>query len=60
MPPRRAAAVARCGLFNGMLLDGLPAHKTKLVKTCVTSTEGRLTLHFLPDYAPGLNPDELV
>jgi transposase len=24
------------------------------------STKGRLTLHFLPGYAPDLNPDELV
>jgi transposase len=24
------------------------------------STEGRQTLHFLPGYAPELNPDELV
>ena len=26
----------------------------------VAATEGRLTLHFLPGYAPDLNPDELV
>jgi transposase len=26
----------------------------------VQSTKGRLTLHFLPGYAPELNPDELV
>lgn len=26
----------------------------------VESTGGRLTLHFLPGYAPDLNPDELV
>ena len=43
-----------------LVVDGLPAHKTKLVKDYVTSTEGRLTLHFLPGYAPELNPDELV
>ena len=43
-----------------LVLDGMPAHKTKLVKTYVASTEGRLTLHFLPGYAPELNPDELV
>jgi transposase len=35
-------------------------HKTKLVKTYAASTEGRLTLHFLPGCAPELNPDELV
>ena len=43
-----------------LVLDGLPAHKTKIVKTYVASTGGRLTLHFLPGYAPELNPDELV
>ena len=43
-----------------LVLDGLPAHKTKLVKDYVQSTAGRLTLHFLPGYAPELNPDELV
>jgi transposase len=26
----------------------------------VESTNGKLTLHFLPGYAPDLNPDELV
>ena len=31
-----------------LVVDGLPAHKTKLVKDHVQSTEGRLTLHFLP------------
>jgi transposase len=43
-----------------LVVDGLPAHKTLLVKEYVKSTEGRLTLHFLPGYAPDLNPDELV
>jgi len=43
-----------------LVLDGLPAHKTTVVKTYVASTQGRLTMHFLPGYAPDLNPDELV
>jgi transposase len=43
-----------------LVVDGLPAHKTKLVKNYVSSTKGLLTLHFLPGYAPELNPDELV
>ena len=43
-----------------LVVDGLPAHKTKLVKEYVSSTKGRLTLHFLPGYAPELNSDELV
>ena len=43
-----------------LVVDGLPAHKTCLVQDNVASTEGRLTLYFLPGYAPELNPDELV
>ena len=43
-----------------LVVDGLPAHKTALVKAYVASTNGLLTLHFLPGYAPELNPDELV
>ena len=43
-----------------LVVDGLPAHKKKVVKDYVVSTEGRLSLHFLPGYAPDLNPDELV
>jgi transposase len=43
-----------------LVVDGLPAHKTQLVKTYVAATNGMLTLHFLPGYAPELNPDELV
>jgi transposase len=42
------------------VVDGLPALKIALVKQYVTSTAGRLTLHFLHGYAPELNPDELV
>lgn len=43
-----------------LVLDGLPAHKKAVVKEYVASTHGKLTLHFLPGYAPDLNPDELV
>ena len=43
-----------------LILDSLPAHKRACVKEYVESTNGRLTLHFLPGYAPDLNPDELV
>ena len=43
-----------------LVVDGLPAHKTKLAKDYVASTKGTFTLHFLPSYAPELNPDELV
>lgn len=43
-----------------LVLDGLPAHKKGLVREYAAATEGKLTLHFLPGYAPDLNPDELV
>ncbi|HYD59405.1 MAG TPA: IS630 family transposase [Noviherbaspirillum sp.] len=43
-----------------LVLDGLPAHKKVCVRDYVESTKGMLTLHFLPGYAPDLNPDELV
>jgi transposase len=43
-----------------LVIDSLPAHKKAVVKAYVAGTEGRLTLHFLPGYAPELNPDEQV
>jgi transposase len=43
-----------------LIVDGLPAHKKAVVKDYVVSTQGKLILHFLPGYAPDLNPDELV
>ena len=43
-----------------LIVDGLPAHRTRLVRDYVNELEGKLTLHFLPGYAPDLNPDELV
>src|SRR6202040_806449 len=43
-----------------LVVDGLPAHKTKLVKDYVQRPQGRLTLPFLPGSAPELTPDELV
>jgi transposase len=43
-----------------LVVDGHPAHKTNAVKTYIQSLKGRLELHFLPPYAPDLNPDEFV
>jgi transposase len=43
-----------------LILDSLPAHKRSIVRDYVASTKGKLSLHFLPGYAPDLNPDELV
>jgi transposase len=41
-----------------LVLDSHPAHKAKATKAYVESLGGRLELHFLPGYAPELNPDE--
>jgi len=43
-----------------LVLDRHPAHITKVVAQYVQSLRGRLELHFLPGYAPELNPDEFV
>jgi len=43
-----------------LVLDSLPAHKKDWVKEYAASTKGKLELHFLPGYAPDLNPDESV
>jgi transposase len=43
-----------------LVVDGLPAHKAKLVAAYIQSLKGKLELHFLPGYAPDLNPDEFV
>jgi len=37
-----------------------PSHKAKLVAKYIAATEEQLELHFLPPYAPDLNPDEFV
>ncbi len=43
-----------------LVLDSHPAHIANSVKEYLRSTKGRLELHFLPPYAPDLNPDEFV
>lgn len=43
-----------------LVLDGHPVHGAKMIKNYVESLKGRLELHFLPGYAPELNPDEFV
>jgi len=48
----------RRGVF--LVLDGLPSHRARIVASYVQSLKGRLELHFLPGYAPDLNPDEFV
>lgn len=43
-----------------LVVDGHPSHRAKLVQHHVESLNGRLEIHFLPGYAPELNPDEFV
>jgi transposase len=43
-----------------LVLDSHPAYRAKVVAAHVQLLKGRLELHFLPGYAPDLNPDELV
>ncbi len=43
-----------------LVVDGLPAHKKANVRQYIESTQGKLSMHILPGYAPDLNPDELV
>jgi transposase len=43
-----------------LVVDGHPSHKAKKVAAYVKSLRGKLELHFLPPYAPDLNPDEFV
>lgn len=43
-----------------LVVDGHPAHKANRVKEYIAGLAGRLELHFLPPYAPDLNPDEFV
>lgn len=49
--------------IKGKLLvvcDGLPAHRSRLVRRCVESLDGRIVLERLPAYAPALNPVEYL
>ena len=43
-----------------LVVDGLPVHKRADMRQYIANTQGKLTMHVLPGYAPNLNPDELV
>jgi len=43
-----------------LIVDGHPAHRSKMVQSFVKLSQGKLRLFFLPPYSPELNPDELV
>lgn len=43
-----------------LVVDKHPSHRAKTVARFIQEQQGRLELHFLPGYAPDLNPDEFV
>jgi transposase len=43
-----------------MIWDGLPAHRSRLVRDYVESLNGQIQLERLPAYAPEINPAEYV
>jgi transposase len=43
-----------------LVVDRHPAHRAKMIADFVQEKQGRLEIHFLPGYAPDLNPDEFV
>lgn len=43
-----------------LVVDGYSAHKSKITKEFIESTDGKLELFYLPPYSPELNPDELA
>jgi len=48
----------KCPIF--LVLDGHPSHRARMIASYIQRLKGRLELHFLPGYAPELNPDEFV
>ena len=51
-------AQLRCSLL--IIWDSSRPHRSQLVRDYVLSTDGRIKLHFLPGYAPELNPVEFL
>ncbi len=43
-----------------LIWDGLPVHRSRLVREFVTAQGGAIELEFLPAYAPELNPVEYI
>ena len=43
-----------------VIWDGLPAHRSRLVRDHILGLRGRIHLEYLPAYAPELNPVEYI
>jgi len=39
-----------------IILDGLRAHRSRMVRDYVDTLDGHIAMDFLPPYAPELNP----
>lgn len=50
--------VADCPTPVFVIVDGSAAHTAKALQRYVESTEGGMSIFFLPPYSPDLNPDE--
>jgi transposase len=55
---KKLSADAKAPVF--VIADNSPVHHAKIVTEYVNSTDGEVTLFFLPGYSPQLNPDEWV
>jgi len=43
-----------------VIWDGLPAHRSRVVRDYIESLNGAIQLEYLPAYAPELNPTEYI
>jgi transposase len=43
-----------------VIWDGLPAHRSRMVRNYLQTLNGRIRTEFLPSYAPELNPVEYI
>lgn len=43
-----------------LIVDGHPAHRARLVRDWIAAHEAEIALHYLPGYAPELNPVECL
>ena len=43
-----------------VIVDGHPAHRARIVRDWITEHPDEIELHFLPGYAPELNPAEML
>lgn len=52
--------IATAGHKVHLIVDGHPTHRAKAVTAWLRSHERQIEMHFLPGYAPELNPVEIL